>query len=112
MKFTVNGNEYVIEFERQFRQIHSGYDHAKNEPIFKRSRYPYTTVRIIENRKGAFPGKVYREATVGAHYTEAFSLEKGRLNALRLVSKTLDKPFKKALWTAYMERDVKVQDGK
>lgn len=101
MKFKYNGTEYLIEFERQYRQIRSGYDEQKQEQIFKQSRYPYTTAKIL-----TLPDKkVFREATVGAHYKEAFTLEKGRLNAMRLISRTLDKGFKKAFWEAYVSRN-------
>jgi hypothetical protein len=70
------------------------------------SKFPYTTVNIVELGEKRSDDTIYRTATSGCYHQDKFSLEEGRLHALRLVSKTLDKPMKKAMWNAYMNRKV------
>lgn len=103
MKFSVAGVNYELEFTRSHRQVPSGFDHEKKEQIFVPSRFPYTTVKVFRVRKEQKP-EVWRETTVGAHWSEVYTHERGRLHALRLVSKTLNKAFKKAMWESYVNR--------
>jgi len=94
MKFTYEGSTYLIEFERKKHKRKLG----------GLTTFPDTTVRILVSRPNRLPGELYRTATVGCSIHDKFSLERGRLAALRLVSMTLDKDFKKALWTNYINR--------
>lgn len=106
MTFTWEDNTYHIEFQRAYKQVRVGV--IDGVDIFKSSRYPYTTVLIWKSGPKIIPD-LFRTATVGCWSNEKqFTLEKGRLNALRLVGRTLDKGFKKAMWKAYSERDHKV----
>lgn len=118
MKFNVGENLYVIEFEREYRQVLMGVDVSvdseKNEvrtPKYAQSQHPYTTVRLIQVPKqieGVVPGSkiVYRTATVGCwHKEKTFNHEKGRIHALRTVGETVSKDFRKAMWKAYSERN-------
>ncbi len=115
MKFTFEGKEYYLQFER---------DH-KNVEVFKqrqkhiiKSTHPYTTVRLYELMPsvggvstklsvaaatvGCFPGTALRP---GDFYTNS----KGRLHAMKDLSLTLSrmkfpKQFVKAMWQAYDSR--------
>jgi len=114
MKFEFDGLQYVLEFERSSKQVTVGSqkDEKGNRRAVKAtSRYPYTTVRIIQlpkNVKDVTRGSrvVYRTATVGAYHKDNFTLERGRILALRAVSQTLTKEFKRVMWDAYMHRTV------
>ncbi len=95
MKFTYESVVYAIEFERERRK-------GQVQPGAPLSRL--TTVRLVEITPGVIPGKVYREATSACAVVDSFNLEKGRIAALRLLSLTLTKGFKHAMWTAYINR--------
>lgn len=105
MKFTHEGTEYLIEFERQHKTF-IVYDPIMQADKEVPSKWPYTIVRILELIPGPIVTyKTYREATVGAWHREpTFSLEKGRLRALALVTRTLPKTMKPLLWKTYMQR--------
>ena len=102
MRFNYDGIDYVIEFQRELkpRKIQTG--RTLSRVVMK--RYPDTTVRILKSSPGALPGEVYREATVGCSVHDQFTLERGRIAALRAVSRTLETGFKQALWYAYLTR--------
>jgi hypothetical protein len=94
MKFNYDGKSYVIEFERQRRKA------LLNGAAPSR----LTTARVVDITAGTLPGKVYREVSSACAVVDQFNYEKGRIAALRLLSLTLDKGFKKAMWTAYINR--------
>lgn len=112
MRFTHNGQEYLLEFQRQYKHV-SHFDRDGNSMLIK-TQYPYTTVRILTlpNRK------VFRTATVGCWYKERFRpkeslLNKGRERALRAIilydnstraDQRLPAEFRKAMWDAYHNR--------
>lgn len=103
MRFEHKGKLYALEFSRDYRQI------SYKEGLTVRSERPYTTVTILEitepDKRVQSIRKVYRTATVGCWHKEpVFTLEKGRLHALRAVSKSVDKDFKRAMWDAYQKR--------
>lgn len=111
MRFQFNGATYTIEFQRDHRQVRSGYDATTGQEILVPSKYPYTTVVIFEQRPDAVGG-ILRTATVGAYHKEKnFDHKEGNLRALRLVSKGFNRPedraFKQVLWEAYMNRGKK-----
>jgi hypothetical protein len=109
MRFKFNGDTYLIEFQREHKQVRSGYDHEKGVEIFVPSKYPYTTVIVWKDKADAVPGELFRTATVGAYHQEPnIKHEEGRLRVLRLVTKSIsDKGFKKAMWLAYVNRGKK-----
>lgn len=97
MRFEFEGQKYILEFQRDFKET------TVNGEIKKASK-PYTTVNLVrfEDDKPV----VHRTATVGCWHRDVYTLEKGRLGALRLMTKGngLSKEFKRVLWKAYMER--------
>lgn len=99
MKFTFNGKNYLIEFERhggvvpgRFLTIDVEQDDpndpsktimvSKDVPI--PTRHPYTTVKLWQVPDDASqPPARFRSATVGAfHREKRFTLETGRISAL------------------------------
>lgn len=117
LKFEFEGTKYRIDFTReartvkQFRGYADSVDTSNGEVIKVPvvvdvpARYPYTTVTLWKTMPGG--GEViYRSYTVGCIHTDSYTLEDGRLAALRMLSKSnsLDKPFKKAMWTCYFDR--------
>jgi hypothetical protein len=102
MRFTVFDQEFSMEFSRAHREIPVHNDDGTT--TFVLSKYPYTTIMLWRHLQGENP-EVYRTATVGAwHKEKTFTLERGRLCALRAVSTTLDRVVKAAMWDAYMRR--------
>lgn len=97
MRFSYDGHEYSISFKRETKDIT-----RFNGEVVK-SRFPITTV-TLSKKTGDKQYELVREASVKTSKGDEFTFEKGRLAALRSVSRTLDKPFKKALWKAYISR--------
>ena len=102
MKFEHEGNMYSLDFQRERKPVVVGAT-PEGEPVQAPSLYPYTTVVLWRKMKDGTL-ELFRTATVGCWHGEYFTLEKGRLQALRLVSKTLSKELKKKMWAAYMNR--------
>jgi hypothetical protein len=116
MRFRLDDSEFRIVFKREHkdvtylkqkvdedgRPIFDIFANPLFEKVQAKSKFPSTTVTIFRDRDNAIPGEVFRTATVACHHRESYSPEQGRLNALRLVSKTLDKEFKTLLWETYM----------
>jgi hypothetical protein len=96
MKFTFGGIVYRIEFERNRRKA------TTTDKGLSPSRM--TTVRIYEDVPGTLPGKLFREASSVCAVVDHFEVEKGRVGALRQVSRTVSKGFRTALWNAYVNR--------
>ena len=101
---------FKIEFTRTYQKVRVGVDDL-GVPIMKDSQFPYTTVTLLKDPVPyLIPHKfeIYRTATVGCWHRDKanFTLEKGRIHALRLLSKTMDneKDLKQALWKTYMDR--------
>lgn len=95
MKFTYNGDSYEIEFQRQRRKKQLAEGQAPSR---------LTTVRIIRSQPGKLPGEIVAQTSVACSTLDNFVAERGRLAALKLVSKTFSKGFKKVLWDAYINR--------
>lgn len=129
MKFRFNGADYQIEFQREYKPVRVGFAQAgdpvldeKGKPTFndkgepkvyledqdlvRPSKFPYTTVKLWAQVDGAAKPELKRSATVGAHHTEEFNVERGRLIALRQITKTITKDLKRAMWKAYLNRDA------
>ena len=108
MTFGHEGYMYLIDFQREHKSVRVGVT-PEGEDVFAPSRFPYTTVNLFRMTIPVDPinGKMelYRTATVGAWHKEKFTLEKGRIHALRSVSTTLPKDLKNKLWQAYMGRN-------
>lgn len=94
MKFSYNGANYEIEFTRERRKL----------KIKDLAPSRITTVTIYRTTPGKLPGEVVRTGFSTCSYLDNFRKESGRLKALKNVSRTLDKPFKRALWDAYLNR--------
>jgi hypothetical protein len=104
MEFKYHGKTYRIEFQRKTRPIVK-HDNVSGLETFEPGRYPDTTVRLVIVGPGAFDKAIFREATVGCwHKEKGFSLEKGRIAALRLVTAAIDKEMRPLLWKAYHTR--------
>jgi hypothetical protein len=99
MRFKFNGETFIIEFRR-----HPGLIPDRPDlPLRVSTRYPSTTVFLSREREGGVR-EPYLTSTVGAYHKDRFTKEKGRLAALRVVSKSCSKAFRKALFDAYIGR--------
>ena len=117
MKFVFNDETYGIDFVREHKVIRR--DVVDGVEVEVKSKYPSTTVNILKldptskDAKGRLTTKnstVFATATVGAWHKEpVFSLEKGRLRALRNVVRTLPKEMKPLVFDAYFSRTIKAQ---
>ena len=102
MRFTHNGINYVLDFQREHKPVTKV---INKTVITGPSQFPYTTVTLY-TRLPDGKLEVYRTATVGCHFRDRklFTLERGRLHAMRLMSKTLDVGLKQVMWLMYMGR--------
>ena len=106
LQFVHGTNTYAIEFER-YRP--AGDRHGEPGQPYT---FPYTTARLmIETQAKAGEIEIhgfhlYREWTVGCwHKEKRYTLETGRLRALRGLSRGLtDLGLKQALWKCYLGR--------
>src|SRR5688572_29785262 len=104
MRFTFDGKNYYIEFQRKYRE-YPRHDYETGLDFSVKSKYPYTTVTIFETDPAhPLDKKVFRTATTGCYHKDNFSIEKGRCRALRLATITTPKAMKPVLWKAYHER--------
>ena len=105
MKFTFDGAVFLLEFSRERKPV---VVESRTGFTFAPSTYPYTTTTLWKIVPGS-PPELYRTATVGCWFKERgkFTLEKGRLHALRVMSKTLTPDFKEVMWKAYINRKDK-----
>lgn len=105
MRFDHDGKTYALDFQRDYKLIRLG--EINGEVLTAPSRYPYTTARVLEVDQAlpVYEWPVYRTATVGCWHKEpVFRLERGRLHALRLLSRTLNREMKVKVWDTYMGR--------
>jgi hypothetical protein len=105
MRFTYNDKTYVLEFSRKHRERADGQSLVTT--VRPMSTHPYTTVKVIEvDPRNPAHRYLYREATVGCWHKEVFTLERGRIHALRAVGKNMPADFKAAMWKAYTDRET------
>ena len=104
MKFEHEGATYFLDFQRDYKQVEVG--NTAGEVVRTASHYPSTTVILWKQRENPLAPELYRTATVGCWHKDTFTLEKGRLNAMRLMSRTLSKEMKRKMWASYMNRKV------
>lgn len=119
MKFRVDeqSSTFRIVFKRELKDVtyqKHKIDENTGQPLYNtygkpvyetyqgKSKFPNTVITIFRDKDNAVPGELFRTATVGCHHHESYSPEQGRLNALRAVSRTLDKAFKRQLWESYL----------
>jgi hypothetical protein len=109
MRFTHEGRQFAIEFQRTHKEILDPRTPALISTVKAVSTYPYTTARIIEiDPKRVGNRRVYLEATVGCWHKETkFTKEQGRVKALQAITRQLGdkKAFKEAMWNAYIQRN-------
>lgn len=107
MEFTFGNINYVLEFERQYKNVTV---YKNGEPRTVRSTHPFTTAKLLELRVDKEPSKI-AQAVVGCSPGDAFSYAAGRLQALKLLSHTLRKSkapkgLTSKIWTVYLNRHV------
>jgi hypothetical protein len=111
MRFTFENQDYYLEFQRQHKNVKltrrfkdaSGQEHRVVKEV--KSRFPYTTARLLQRIVGLEKPALIHEYTVGCVPADKYSHEKGRLEALRgLTDKIVTVGLKKALWDAYNGR--------
>lgn len=112
MKFQFKSCSYDLEFRRKNREVTIVRGSRKRTIT---SKYPYTTVTLYLTPKEAPPTLLYT-ATVGCAPSDTFSNSKGRLFALKALSRkiTANKPkgamlqhakdLVGAIWSAYLNR--------
>lgn len=92
MRFVHEGKTYALEFQRTHRDIRR-YQKVKGKTKAIETvstRYPYTTVNLLElgpedPKTGKPTSTIYRTGTVGCWFRDRFSLEDGRLAAMRFM---------------------------
>lgn len=102
MRFRLDDSVFRIVFRRERKDVE--YTTPDGQRATTLSKNPFTTVFVYRDKDGALPGEVFRTATVGCSTSDTYTAEEGRKAALRAISKTLDKPFKRELWGAYILR--------
>jgi hypothetical protein len=106
LRFEYEGEPYAIEFSREHRKvpvvISQNYDHKVVDRVD--SKYPYTTARVVSITRNGTRGTVLYTATTGCATVDKFTLERGRIVALRKLTKKVSKAFRKAIWTCYQDR--------
>ena len=105
MKFSFEGRNYRLEFERKHRNVEI-LRNGKHRTI--KSTYPYTTVTLFEVRPPLAP-RVVAHATVGCMHSDSYSNAAGRLYAMRSLTAMLKlheqpKELRTAMWEAYINR--------
>jgi len=110
IEFTFNNLKYEIEFERVSRNVRVGFN-DEGQPIYRPSKYPTTVVTLwqispskMNNFRTHNGDYKFRDASAACYHKDKFTLEKGRLAALKMVGKTLSKEMRKIMWTAYLNR--------
>lgn len=110
MKFDYKGEEFRLEFTRKFKMITIyGRNGKLKMPTEKRSKYPFTIVRLLRFG-GMSPTNlklfsIVAEATVGCAPADNFSNREGRRQALRkLTSLVEDKELRRKIWQVYTDR--------
>lgn len=122
MRFVVGGEEFRISFHRDFPEVRF-FDPTVVKEIDKNTFVPDGDIKIVGGRpvivgdyvtrKSTYPSTtvtvwkgndVFRTDTVKSHHTDKITQEQGRILALRKISLTLDKEFKRAMWEAYVKR--------
>lgn len=129
MRFTHEGTEYLIEFERtqRLRPEHAQV-HNEKAPINRQTLTTAKILKVVGTGKGPEDVQVVRQWTVGHHYRDRYDPEVGRKYALTLamydaptkgagtgvgiVGIPLTKEFRTAVWHAYHNREGVFQPGK
>jgi hypothetical protein len=122
MRFEYDGCTYFLEFKRFYRDLTryretvqvnevTGEEMRAIEGFMVKSTHPYTTVRIMKDIPSCVPDILFRSATVGCHPNDHFTVEEGRLRALRKISTGNGLPpgFKREMWAAYFGRTQKAK---
>lgn len=109
MRFQFEGKTYSIEFQRDYSTHRSvSTSPEATTTTFVKDTFPYTIARIMLHTTtvdGKEKLEVWRTAKVGCwHQEKKFSLETGRLRALRNITRTIPKPMKPLMWDAYHSR--------
>lgn len=104
MRFTYNGSEHSLSFKRTTADVT-----RFNGEVVK-SRHPFTFVAletVVRDPDGKVTSrtKVLEDKAITSK-GDHFSIEQGRLAALRNLTRTMttQKDLKKAIWTAYVKR--------
>lgn len=112
MQYVKDGKTYDIEFRRYHRALYLPDPNLPGTNRKTQSTNPSTevTIRIADATKPKVEWEVWRSAVAHCNHRDRFSLEKGRIMALRAVTRTLDKGEKPLLWKAYHERFLRKLD--
>jgi hypothetical protein len=104
MIFEFDGKTYLIEFKREYK-TRLFHDPETGEESNVKTTHPYTTAFLYETSKEKpLMKQLFRTATVGCWHHERYSPEKGRVRALRMITRTIPKEMKPVMWKAYHER--------
>jgi hypothetical protein len=110
MRFSYSGKTYSLDFSRNFKPVNpvgkSG-DLGKFDMSKKLSKYPYTVAtlyEVVEGQKGS-EWPIVADAEVGCLVgADKFTLESGRLYALKKLTKGMENGLKAAIWDTYIKR--------
>ena len=106
MRFKYQGTQYLIEFERYYPVVTKWVDGKEDVGI---STKPSTIARLVtfdpDNPDVKARKKTFLMGTAHCNHKDKFTLEGGRVAALRALSNHLTDPvLRKAMWSAYQNR--------
>lgn len=113
MEFVYQGQQYRIEFSRKHKIVKTFREDGKQTEV--KSKYPFTTAylqRKINSETMNGWENVAEPATVGCIPTDKFTLESGRLKALKKLTARIAKELREPMWTSYHGRLTAVKEKK
>lgn len=107
MTFQHGEKTFKIEFHRERREVKT-FD-EKGKEVFVLSKHPFTTAEIVELTEDKEKRVVLASASAGCSPEDKFTLESGRLRALKKVTDQLPREMRKVLWETYHSRGGTVE---
>jgi len=100
--------EMALEFRRSHRNV-TTYRKGGAETV--KSKYPYTTVNLVELQPVKSRSTIVASATVGCFKDDTYSVEEGRRAALRKLTPKIKEQLRPLVWDTYLGRFfVKVEE--
>ena len=106
MRFTLEGKQYALDFERQHRRVTTRDSLEHNVRYSIRSMYPDTIVTLLHIVEGQRPEHwpVVARASVGCFAHDKFTKEDGRKQALKKLMPLVHLTMRKLIWDCYLSR--------
>lgn len=106
MRFYYLDREYSLEFCRERTKVKVRDEYMKNVFRLELSKYPFTeaVIREVDPKQAPKYWTIYKFAKVGCLPSDYFSLEDGRLQALKRLTIMIPREMRGPLWNAYHSR--------